>query len=113
MSLALLIALQAAPAAAGGKPVDVRTIQFDLSRYRPTPADCAASPGDILVCGRWPAASLSAAEMARLAGLYEQGPIDAETGLFGKVRGRIYTEQVAMPAGQTSKRAMVGIRMPF
>ncbi|MEA3049952.1 MAG: hypothetical protein QOG84_1788 [Sphingomonadales bacterium] len=114
MSLALLIALQAvAPPAAGRKPVDIRTIDFDLSRYRPGPLGCAPAPGDILVCGRRPAGTVSAAEMARLATLYEQGPIDAETGLFGQVRGRIYTEQAAMPNGQTSKRAMVGIRLPF
>jgi hypothetical protein len=113
MSLALLIALQAAAPAAGGKPVDVRTIEFDLSRYRPAPVACARSPGDILVCGRRPAGSIGAAEMARLAKLYEQGPIDAETGLFGKVRGRVYTEEVGMPGGQVSKRAMIGIRLPF
>jgi hypothetical protein len=114
MSLALLIAFQAAAApAADQKPVDIRTIDFDLSRYRPSPLACAPSPGDILVCGRRPAVSLSAAEMARLAKLYEQGPIDAETGLVGNVRGRVYTEEVAMPNGQVSKRAMIGIRLPF
>jgi hypothetical protein len=113
MSLALLIAFQAAAPAAGQKPVDLRTIDFDLSRYRPAPAACAPSPGDILVCGRRPAGSLGAGEMARLAKLYEQGPMDAETGLFGQIRGRIYTEEAAMPNGQVSKRAMVGIRLPF
>jgi hypothetical protein len=118
MSVALLIAFQAAAApaptpAADPKPVDFRTIDFDLSRYRPTPAACAPSPGDILVCGRRPAGSLSAAEMARLARLYEQGPIDAETGLVGNVRGRVYTEEVPMPGGQVSKRVLVGIRLPF
>jgi hypothetical protein len=115
MSLALLIALQAAAApAADRKPVDIRKIHFDLSLYRLAPAaDCSPAPGDILVCGRRPTAALSAAEMARLAKLYEQGPLDAETGLFGPVRGRVYTEEVAMPGGQVSKRAMVGIRLPF
>jgi hypothetical protein len=114
MSLALLIALQAAAApVADPKPVDLRKIDFDLSRYRPAPSTCAPAPGDILVCGRRPAASVGAAEMARLARLYEQGPIDAETGLTGNVRGRVYTEEVAMPGGQVSKRAMIGIRLPF
>jgi hypothetical protein len=113
MSLALLIAFQAAAAPAAPPPADIRTIDFDLSRYRPAPLACAPAPGNILVCGRRPAGSLSAAEMARLAKLYAQGPIDAETGLFGKVRGRVYTEQAGMPNGQVSKRAMVGIRLPF
>ncbi|MEA3037174.1 MAG: hypothetical protein QOH04_2961 [Sphingomonadales bacterium] len=125
MSLALLIGLQAAahtaatpiPAlAAADRPVDIRKIVFDLSLYRPAPQPlfgCAPDPGGILVCGRRPAAGPDAAEMARLAKLYEQGPVDAETGLFGKVRGRVYTEEVAMPGGQVSKRVLVGIRLPF
>jgi hypothetical protein len=121
MSLALLISLQAAaapvaPPAAADRPVDIRKIVFDLSLYRPAPRPmfgCTPDPGGILICGRRPAGSLGAAEMARMAKLYEQGPVDAETGLFGKVRGRVYTEEVAMPQGQVSKRAMIGIRLPF
>ena len=112
MTLALLIALQAA----APPPVDVRRmdLDFDLARYRPRPnSGCEPEPGGILVCGRRPAADIPPDEMARLAKLYEQGPIDAETGLVGKVRGRVYTEQVGMPNGQQSKRAMVGIRLPF
>jgi hypothetical protein len=113
MSLALLIALQAA-SPSEPPTADIRKIDFDLSLYRLRPAPgCSPAPGDILVCGRRPAESLSADEMARLAKLYEQGPMDAETGLFGPVRGRIYTEEVAMPGGQVSKRAMIGIRLPF
>jgi len=110
MSLALLIALQAA----APPPVDIRKMDFDLSLYRPRPTSgCEPEAGGILVCGRRPVADLSPEEMARLAKLYEQGPIDAETGLVGKVRGRVYTEEVAMPGGQVSKRAMIGIRLPF
>jgi hypothetical protein len=116
MSLALLIAFQAAAAPAPPPPVDIRKIDFDLSLYRPRPAPlfgCEPDPGGILICGRRLAESLSPDEMARLARLYEQGPVDAETGLFGKVRGRVYTEEVAMPNGQVSKRAMIGIKLPF
>jgi hypothetical protein len=123
MSLALLIGLQAAaspapaPApAAAPPPVDIRKLNFDLALYRPKPPPrfgCVPDPGGILVCGRRPAENLSPDEMARLAKLYEQGPIDAETGLVGNVRGRVYTEEVAMPNGQVSKRAMIGIRLPF
>ncbi|MEA3061356.1 MAG: hypothetical protein QOJ94_1137 [Sphingomonadales bacterium] len=113
MSLALLIALQAAAPGADPKPVDIRTIEFDLSRYRPTRSACAPAAGDILVCGRRPAGGVGAGEMERLAKLFEQGPIDAETGLIGQVRGRVYTEEAGMPNGQISKRAMVGIKLPF
>jgi hypothetical protein len=125
MSLALLIAFQAAaqgaaqgaaPPAPAPPPVDVRKMSFDLALYRPKPRNpfgCEPDPGGILVCGRRPAGGLSDAEMARLARLYEQGPIDAETGLVGNVRGRVYTEEVAMPGGQVSKRVLIGIKLPF
>ena len=112
MSLALLIAFQATAA----PPVDVRKIDFDLSHYQARPASlfrCEPDPGGILICGRRLAESISPEEMARLATIYEQGPVDAETHLFGKVRGRAYTEEVGMPNGQVSKRAMIGIKLPF
>ena len=116
MSPLLLIALQTAAPAAAPAPLDTRTVDFDLRHYKPSdPAACgagaAADPGGILVCGRRP--NRDAYPLDRMAKIFEQGPGDAETGLFGTVRGRAYVEEVAMPNGQVSKRVMIGIKLPF
>jgi hypothetical protein len=111
MTLLLLIALQSSPAPAPA-PADARPVEFDLRTYKPS-SDCGdpAAAGGILVCGRRPGGT--AYPLERMAKIFEQGPADAETGLFGTVRGRAYVEEVAMPGGQVSKRVMIGIKLPF
>jgi hypothetical protein len=110
----LLLALAAAPeptVPAGA--IDVRKVEFDLGRYRPSPPpDCGspAAAADILVCGRRPATAYPLDKMARQ---FEAGPTDAETGLFGSVRGGAYVERHAFSNGMEANRIMFGIKLPF
>lgn len=110
MSLALLIGLQAAAAAApAAEPSD-----FDLARYRRSEAQDCGTPGaaEILVCGRrLNQATGPSAEMERRYGPRPLGK--AEIGLGGGLVGRAFTESVAMDRGAVSKRLMIGIKLPF
>ena len=107
MRLALLIALQAAPQAPAGR----LAIDFDLAKVKP--ADSCATGGagsDIVVCGRRPRADYDLEKWERV---FRTDPLLAETGIGPGAVARAYVESVAMPGGQVSKRAMVGVKIPF
>ena len=107
MSLALLLALQAAPQGPAGLPA----IDFDLARVKPADP-CATGGGgsDIVVCGRRPRGDYDIEKWARI---FATEPLVAETSIGRGAVARAYVESVAMPGGQVSKRAMVGIKLPF
>ena len=105
MSLALLLALQSAP------PAEPPRIDFDLARV--TPADpCATGGGgsDIVVCGRRLGRGFDFDKWERV---FRTAPLLAETAIGPGAVARVYTESVAMPGGQVSKRAMVGVKIGF
>jgi hypothetical protein len=115
MSLALMLALQAA--AAPPAPL-VAPIDFDLARYRsgePGLAlpgrDCAGGGAAIVVCGR--RRSGGAYPLEEMERLFGSRALVAETGLTGAMRGRAFVESVEFPGGQISNRIMVGIKLPF
>lgn len=107
MRLALLLALQAAPQA----PADPLPIDFDLATVKPADA-CRTGGGgsDIVVCGRRPRADYDLKKWERV---FRTDPLTAETSIGRGAVARAYVESVAMPGGQVSKRAMVGIKMGF
>jgi hypothetical protein len=110
MTLSLLIAFQAAAVPAGAAP-----IAFDLAKYRPAPdanGPCAAQgAGDIVVCGRRESGGdYPLSEMERQ---FREKPIVAERSIAPGTSVRAYGDSVAMPGGQVSKRAMVGVRLRF
>jgi hypothetical protein len=106
MRLALLIALQAAPQAPEGLPA----IDFDLATAKPSdPCRSGAAGSDIVVCGR----RRSDYDMEKWARIFRTEPLVAETAIGRGAVARAYSESVAMPGGQVSKRAMVGIKLPF
>jgi hypothetical protein len=116
MSLLLLAGLQAAAAAAAppSAPPAPRRIDFDLATYKAGPDAGGCTPGDgsdIVVCG--PRRTNGTYPYERMARIFESGPLDAETGLTGTLRGRAYVESVGLPSGFTSNRIMVGIKLPF
>ena len=106
MTLAFLLALQAAPAV----PEATLEVEFDLASV-PSAGGCA--PGgsdDIIVCGRRPGGDYPLAKWERV---FRSGPLVAETGIGGGAKLRAYGESAALPGGHVSKRAMVGIRLGF
>jgi hypothetical protein len=109
MSLVLLLALEAAPQASAAPPLP---IDFDLARVKP--ADPCATGGaggsDIVVCGRRPRGDYDFEKWERV---FRTGPLLAEKGVGPGAVARAYVESVAMPGGQVSKRAMVGIKLSF
>jgi hypothetical protein len=119
MSLALLMSFQAAaaPAPPPAAAQDVRAIDFDLARIRSADIQsieslfaCDRSQGaDIVICGR---RSGNAYPLAEMRGIFETGPLRAETHIGGAT-ARAYVESVKFPNGMTSNRAMVGIKLPF
>ncbi|HEX8309235.1 MAG TPA: hypothetical protein VF645_12540 [Allosphingosinicella sp.] len=107
MSLALLLALQAAAQAPSG----VQAIDFDLAKAKPSnPCESGGRGSDIVVCGRRPRGDY---DMEKWARIFATEPLVAETSIGRGAVARAYTESVAMPGGQVSKRAMVGIKLPF
>ena len=107
MNLALLLALQAAAPPAPAAPA------FDLRNYRPSPDDarCGSANGqEIIVCGRRGGYVYPLEEMERL---FKEKPIRAEVGIAPNTSLRAYGDQVGMPDGQISKRAMVGVKLKF
>jgi hypothetical protein len=107
MSLALLLALQAAPAASS-EPLP---IDFDLARVKPAdPCRTGGAGSDIVVCGRRPGAVFDFEKWERL---FKAGPLLAEKGIGPGAVARAYVESVEMPGGQVSKRAMVGVKVKF
>ncbi len=116
MAAALIMALHAAalaaPAGAGPAPVD-----FDLAKVPAAghgawvrPGCRSGGPGEIVVCGRRSGGNYPMEEMARR---YASRPVVAETGIGAGATARAFVEQVELGAGQISKRAMVGIKLPF
>ncbi len=108
MSLALLLALQSAPQ----PTADPLRIDFDLAQVKPADP-CATGGGggsDIVVCGRRPRADYDLEKWKRV---FRTGPLLAEKAIGPGTVARAYVESVAMPGGQVSKRAMVGIKMGF
>jgi hypothetical protein len=108
MSLALLLALEAAPAA----PAAPLPIDFDLAHVKPADP-CATGGGggsDIVVCGRRPRADF---DMEKWERVFRTEPLLAEKGIGPGAVARAYVESVAMPDGQVSKRAMVGLKLKF
>jgi hypothetical protein len=108
MSLALLLALQAAPPA----PAEpLLPIDFDLASVKPAdPCETGAAGSDVVVCGRRPGGVYDYEKWERE---FRTRPLLAEKGIGRGAVVRAYTESVEMPGGQISKRAMVGIRMGF
>ncbi len=121
MALALLIALQAAapvssPTAPAAPPplipddfdlARLRSLEFSLRRRGCEPQDSST----ILVCGTRPrGGDYPLEEWERI---FAEGPLVAETGLVGDATIRAYVEAQAMPNGDVSNRAMVGVRLPF
>jgi hypothetical protein len=107
MSLTLLLALQVAPQApAGPLPID-----FDLASVKPAdPCRTGGGGGsDIVVCGRRPGSF----DYEKWERVFRTGPLLAETSIGPGAVARAYVESVAMPGGQISKRAMVGIKIGF
>jgi len=108
MKLALLLALQATPQATS-EPL---MIDFDLARVKPADA-CRTGGGggsDIVVCGRRPRGDYDLEKWERV---FRTAPLLAEKSIAPGAVARAYVESVAMPGGQISKRAMVGIKMGF
>jgi hypothetical protein len=108
MSLALLLALQAAPQAPGEPP----RIDFDLAQVKPAdPCETGAGGGsDIVVCGRRPSGVY---DMEKWERVFRTAPLLAEKSIGRGAVVRAYGESVGMPAGQVSKRAMVGVKLKF
>lgn len=107
MSLALLLALQApAAAAAGPLPID-----FDLARVRPSDPCKEPTGSEIVVCGR--RQGRGGYPMAEMERRYRHKPLVAETGIGGGATARAYVEGVEIAPGVVSRRAKVGIRLPF
>ncbi len=106
MSLALLLALQAAPQeSAVPLPID-----FDLAKVKPgDPCRTGGGGSEIVVCGRRPGDF----DFEKWERVFGTEPLLAETALGGGAVARAYGESVGMPGGQISKRAMVGVRVKF
>jgi hypothetical protein len=115
MALAFLIALQAA-AAAPAVP-GLAAVDFDLAEVaKRKQADGAAGcgqrgAGEILVCGRRPGGGDYPLE--RWERVFREEPLVAEMGIGGGAVARVYVEQVELGSGQYSRRAMVGVKLPF
>lgn len=107
MSLALLLALQAAPQASAAPNVP---IEFDLAKVKPSdPCRTGGGGSDIVVCGRRPGNF----DFEKWERVFRTDPLLAETPIGRGAVARAYVESVGMPDGQVSKRAMVGIKIGF
>jgi len=117
MALALMVAIQAASAMpAQAQPDGVLPLTFDLAEVSAQEREqlCGTSDGvEIVVCGNRDAGSGGDPRMARWSLMFAREPLVAETSLGNGVTGRVFTEQVEFPRGDVSRRAMVGIRLPF
>jgi hypothetical protein len=118
MVVAILLALQAAPAAVGPVPTGMAAVDFDLGAVGTAaletglPRRCAAPDGEtIIVCGRRGAGNdYPFDDMARR---FAPRPLDAELRLFGDVTARPALEAVALDRGAVSRRIMLRVRVPF
>lgn len=108
MSLALLLALQAAPQPQAGPALPV---DFDLARVKPAdPCRTGGAGSDIVVCGRRPGGAYDYEKWERV---FKTGPLLAEKSIGPGAVAAAWVESVEMPGGQTSKRAMVGVKLGF
>lgn len=115
MAWAWLLALQAAaePSLSAAVPAD-----FDLAKVRPRDDEwrfgrsCRREGSDeIVVCARRrPGNDYPLEEEARR---FREKPIVAETAIGPGATLRAYGESAAMPDGQISKRAMIGVKLRF
>jgi hypothetical protein len=121
MSLAFILALQAAPAhRPPAAPAAPAAVDFDLRTIRPSSFDLAAlpgsracragRPGEIIVCGRRGGGDYPMAAMARI---FEPRPIVARVGVAGNLSADIHTEARELAPGMVSNRIMFGLRLPF
>ncbi len=110
MPLTLLLALQAA-----GQPVPSGTGKagFDLARMPPAAPDACQgqNASDIVVCGRRQAGD--GYRLKELPRTFEEKPLRAETSIGYGATARAFVDSATMPDGQISKRAMIGIKVPF
>jgi hypothetical protein len=106
MSLALLLALQAAPPeSAAPLPID-----FDLAKVKPgDPCRTGGGGSEIVVCGR----RSGSYDYEKWERMFKTDPLVAEIGIGPGAVARAWVESVPMPGGQISKRAMVGVRLKF
>ncbi|HEY0111569.1 MAG TPA: hypothetical protein VGB59_00295 [Allosphingosinicella sp.] len=109
MPLALLLTLQAAAAAPAPPPL--ANVEFDLARHKPREGECEGGGGEIVVCGRRPGGG--GYRYGKWARIFAEGPLVAETSIFGTAKARAYVEGVGLPGGFQSNRVMVGIKVPF
>lgn len=115
MSLALILAIQAAAPAAAQLPL--APIAFDLARHRPagqglTGRGCRADdPAPITVCARRPGGG--AYPMDEWARIFAPRPLRAERDLGGGATLGFHAEAVEIAPGIVSNRVMFGLRMPF
>jgi hypothetical protein len=108
MRLALLLALQSASQAAPAGPL---AIDFDLARVKPAgPCATGAAGSDIVVCGRRPSGDY---DMEKWQRVFRTDPLVAEKSIGPGTTAGVYVDSVAMPGGQVSKRALVGIKLGF
>ena len=100
--IALLLMFQVEASNAGRV---LEPIPFDLGRVKSS----VDLPGSIIVTGR------RVEHRLRDSAPVEKEPLfpRAEMKLFGDVRASVDAEQVDMGRGETSKRAMVKIKIPF
>lgn len=110
MKAALLLALQAASAAA---PRAAPGGDFDLAKYRPSAAADGRCSGrndtEIVVCGR----RGDGYRVKEMDSRYSEKPVRAEVDLGGGATAKAYLEQVELPGGQISRRVMVGVKTKF
>ena len=100
MSLALLLALQAAPPA----PADPPAIDVDLTGVKPAdPCRTGGGGTVIVVCGRRPRGNFDYGKWERV---FRTKPLLAETAIGPGAEAGIWVESVAMPGGQVSKRVI-------
>ena len=125
MNLAFLLSVQAAASPAPPPPTRIGAGDFDLARYRKSapPPDVhslfhcdTSNEKEIVVCARRAGPAYPLEEMARI---FEPRPLKAETRIGGAM-ANVHVEQAEFGAdtpsahsGLTSKRVMVGIKLPF
>jgi hypothetical protein len=112
MRTALLLSLQAAAPSPAAPLLDTG---FDLAKVRPAEPGDGCRPGtagtsDIIVCGRRRSNGYPYEKMERL---FAEEPLRAEVTIAPGVKLNLSADSVAMPEGQVSKRATVGVKIAF